>query len=85
MKGITIHNIDDMLAKLIKARAAEEGLSLNKTIKALLEQALGVSLAERGPRREDFREFLGVWTEADLAEFNAAVRVFDLVEDEDWK
>ena len=42
MKSITIHGIDEPLEKLIKSRAREEGLSINKTLKKLLEQSLGV-------------------------------------------
>ena len=42
MKSITIHGIDDPLAGLIKSRAQSEGLSINKTVKKLLEESLGV-------------------------------------------
>ena len=40
MKSITIHGIDDPLAKLIKSKVRSEGLSVNKTVKKLLEESL---------------------------------------------
>jgi predicted DNA binding CopG/RHH family protein len=42
MKSITIHGIDEPLAKLIKSKAKQEGLSINQTIKNILESSLGV-------------------------------------------
>jgi len=46
MKSITVHNLDEKTAILIEQKAKETGLSLNKTIKLLLRQALGVSYRE---------------------------------------
>lgn len=40
MKSITIHNLDDPLYTLIRVKAKNEGLSLNKAIKKLLADAL---------------------------------------------
>ena len=42
MKSITIHGVDKQLTDLIKSKAESEGLSINKTIKKLLETSLGV-------------------------------------------
>lgn len=36
MKSITIHGLEDPLNTLIREKARQEGLSLNKTIKLLL-------------------------------------------------
>ena len=68
MKSITIHGIDEPLEKLIKSRAREEGLSINKTLKRLLEQSLGVK-PNGGDRRKDFEQFCGIWQKEDLADF----------------
>ena len=69
MKSITIHGIDDPLAELIKSEARSEGLSINKTVKKLLEESLGIKPRSRGKFRSDFEEFCGMWTESDLKEF----------------
>jgi hypothetical protein len=85
MKSITIHGVDDPLAKLIKSKALSEGLSINKTVKKLLEEALGVKPLSRGRFRSDFQEFCGMWTESDLEEFEEKTKDLRIVHDEDWR
>ena len=85
MKSITIHGIDDYLADRIKTRAASEGLSVNKTIKKLLEMSLGMKPKPEKSNVDDFIEFSGLWSESDLKEFeehSAGVRAID---PEDWQ
>ena len=69
MKSITIHGIDDTLAELIKLKAQSEGLSVNKTVKKLLEQSPGVKPRNKRINRRDFEEFSGIWSNYDRAEF----------------
>lgn len=84
MKSITVHGLDDDLDAGIRDRARTEGLSLNKTIKLLVRQALGIG--ERPPdRRGDFQDFLGIWTAAEVEAFDLATQGFDQVDDADWK
>jgi len=84
MKSITIHGLDDTLDRLIRKKAAKEGLSLNKTMKKLLRKALG--LYENGENhREDFAEFSGQWSDEDLGEFNTNTKEFNEVSDGDWQ
>ena len=85
MKSITIHGIDDPLAELIKSKARSEGLSVNKTVKKLLEEALGVKPSRKGKFRDEFEEFCGMWTESDLKEFEEKTKDLRVVNDEDWR
>jgi hypothetical protein len=85
MKSITIHGMEEPLAALIKARAEAEGLSLNQTIKNLLEEALGMKVNSSGRHREDFERFCGCWTKKDLAEFEKTQKPFEKVDPEDWQ
>jgi len=85
MKSITIHGIDDITSQQLQIVAAKMGLSLNKTIKKILQEALGIKPAEISSRRSDFEEFCGIWSEDDLQEFNAAVEPLRQVNPEDWK
>jgi hypothetical protein len=85
MKSITIHGLDDVLDKRIREKAKSQGLSLNKTIKKLLEKSLGLNQKKKKDHREEFMELFGVWSENDLKEFNNAVSEFDQVEPGDWK
>lgn len=85
MKSITIHGIDDPLAELIKSRAQSEGLSINKTVKKLLEESLGVRPRANGTNRIDFEEFCGIWSDSELTEFEEKTKDLRSVNDEDWK
>ena len=85
MKSITIHKIDEPLGELIKSKANAEGLSINKTVKKLLEQSLGVKPRPDDSNRQDFEEFCGVWTHDDLASFEFAARDLAEMNPEDWK
>jgi len=85
MKSITIHGIDDPLAELIKSRAQAEGLSINKTVKKLLETSLGVTPRKKGLNRKDFEEFCGIWSDSDLAEFEENTKDLRNIDNEDWK
>jgi hypothetical protein len=85
MKSITIHGLDDNLDKQIREIAQKQRMSLNKTIKKLLEKSLGINQKENVDHREDFMEFFGVWTEEDLKEFNRNAGDFGKIDPGDWK
>ena len=85
MKSITIHGIDDPLSELIKSKARSEGLSVNKTVKKLLEEALGVKPQSEGKFRSDFEEFCGIWSESDLKEFEEKTKALRIIHKEDWR
>ncbi len=63
MKSITLHNIDGPLVELIKSKAKSEGLSINKTVKKILEESLGVRPKPEGAFRNDFEGFCGLWSD----------------------
>lgn len=85
MKSITIHNLEDPLDTLIRQKAKNDGLSLNKTIKKLLAEALNVPERPEEERREDFRDLFGIWTESDVREFQRRHRDLEKVDPADWR
>lgn len=85
MKSITIHGIDEPLEKLIKSKARSEGLSVNKTVKKLLEISLGVKPAGNDMHKGDFYEFCGIWKDEDLAEFEDYTKDLRQIQPEDWQ
>jgi hypothetical protein len=85
VKSITIHDLDDSLEAMIEQKAREEGLSLNKTVKMLLRQALGLAPGGNGDKKADFTEFCGVWTKADEAEFARNTKDLRQVDPRDWQ
>ena len=83
MKSITIHGLDDQINNKINEQAKRNNLSLNKTIKILLENALGLN--PQKDHRDDFIEFIGVWSEKDVKEFELAIEDLQSTNSEDWK
>ena len=84
MKSLTIHNLDSRLAALIERRAKEEGLSMNKLIKRLLAQALGLVPEPRQDRREQFEDLFGSWSKAEYEEFEKNTEDLRTIDLEDW-
>jgi plasmid stability protein len=84
MSSFTIHNLDKPLATLLKARAREQGVSVNQFVKGLLEQALGVK-PPPSKNRKHFEKLLGTWSKAEQAEFDRAVAPFERIDESDWR
>lgn len=84
MKSITIHGLDDLQYELIRKKAQSQGLSLNKTIKKLLDDSLGIKSPDTYNRKKDFQEFMGLWSKSDVNKFNTSVKDFETINDEDW-
>ena len=85
MKSITIHGIDGPLAEPIKSKADAEGLSMNKTIKGILEESLGVVPKGNSGLRGDFEEFCGIWSGSDVEEFENGPEAFRRIDAEGWQ
>jgi hypothetical protein len=84
MKSITIHGLDDMLDKQIRQNAKNQGISLNKAIKKLLEKALGINQNKKIDHKEEFMDLFGTWSEEDLKEFNTATSDFRKIDPGIW-
>lgn len=84
MKSITIHGLSDELDQLIREKANKHNTSLNKTIKQLLEDSLGINKEKRTDHQEDFKDLCGVWTKQDAKEFEAVTLEFSQVDPRDW-
>ncbi|MCK4493468.1 MAG: hypothetical protein KAU26_05400 [Methylococcales bacterium] len=83
MKSITIHGLEEPLNTLIRDKAKIQSLSLNKTIKKLLEDALNIT-QKQTDYREDFIEFLGCWNQQQVNEFNQIIEECTQIDTEDW-
>lgn len=84
MRSITVHNLETELDNLIRKKANASGASLNKTIKELLRQALGVSKMET--KKNSLDRFFGVWSKKETDEFDRVIKEeFEVVDEEGWK
>ena len=85
MKSITIHGLQDPLDSLIRRQAEKQGISLNKTIKKLLAESLGLKSKKEVDNKIEFMDLFGVWTEKDLEEFSRAVQDFEEIDEGEWQ
>lgn len=84
IKSIKIYGLDDTLWVMIKAKSKSERLNINKTIINILETAFGIKPKISKECGREFKEFLGIWSEIDLAEFNKAIKGFEIIDKEEW-
>ncbi len=85
VKSITIHKVDEHLAKRIEREAEETGTSVSRTVKRLLEEALGMKPRRLGPNREQFEAFFDVWSDDDLERFSSSISDMERVDEEEWR
>lgn len=83
MKSITLHGLDTESYTLIRQKADKQGKSLNKTIKGMLRNSLGLSAQET--KKADFSDLCGVWKKNDLKAFEKATQDLKKIEYDIWK
>ena len=84
MPSITIHGLEERLAKELKKIAQHEKQSLNKTVKKILEKGLGLEEGKKG-HRADFLDLFGVWNKTDEEAFSRSTIEFETVFAADWQ
>jgi hypothetical protein len=84
MKSITIHNLDDRAAKKLESLSQSQGSSLNKTIKKLLNKALGLD-PNGGDHRREFEEFSGIWSTEEAETFAENTAQLRQINAGDWQ
>jgi len=84
MKSITIHKIDDETEQKLLELANKEGISLNRLVKRVLRESLGLDKISRN-NKSDFADFLGVWSVSDAEEFQQNVAPLEEIDNEDWE
>ncbi|MFA5878868.1 MAG: hypothetical protein WC860_01695 [Candidatus Margulisiibacteriota bacterium] len=83
MKSVTIHGMEDNIYFLVKKKAQELGLSLNKTIQALITESLGIQ-KKKVDHKENFLEFYGCWNKNEETEFLKTQADLRKIDAEDW-
>ena len=86
MKTITIRGVDELMSKTLRERAGAESMSLNQYVLKLLRESLGLTKEKNHTRRyTDLDKLTGLWSEADLAEFEKSQEPFSIIDEELWK
>jgi hypothetical protein len=83
MTYLTIRNVSPQLAHALEREVRRRGLSLNETLKQLLERALGLDAGP--PPGNGLKRFAGGWSRKELADFEKATQVFETVDEAEWK
>lgn len=71
--AITLRNIPPKLQKAIRQRAGREGLSLNKVVLRMLEEATGEENTKSRELHHDLDHLAGTWSDQEAAGFDAAL------------
>lgn len=77
---ISLRNLPPDIERAIVTKSEREGISLSRAVTQLLEQAVRPAL-----RNNDFDEFAGLWTAAEGADFDAALKQMRRIDPDDWK
>ena len=83
MKTMTIRNVPTELAQALDQERRRRGLSLNRTVLALLRNALGVSSV--AVRSNGLRHLAGTWSDAEYRAFEQVVAPFGEVDEAMWR
>lgn len=83
MKTMTIRNVPQELAQALDQERLRRGLSLNRTVLALLRNALGVP--GMAARSNGLRHLAGTWSDEEHHAFEQAVAPFGEVDEAMWR
>jgi hypothetical protein len=81
--AFTIHGLDEKIEERLTERARGEHKSKNTLVKELLARALG--MASNNKDTDDYREFVGLWTEENLRWFENRQAENSRVDPDDWR
>ena len=81
---ITLRNLPPALEQKLRKRAKQRGVSMNKAVIGVLEEAFGLA---KKPRTvyHDLDHLAGTWTKEEADEFDAALRKIRVIDPELWK
>ena len=83
MKTVTIRNVPTDLAQALEKERRKRDTSLNRTVLALLRNALGVP--NQAVRSNGLRQLAGIWSKAEYKQFQQAVAPLGEVDEAMWR
>ena len=83
MKTMTVRNIPDEVAVLLKGLAETSETSIN----TMVVRVLAEGVLPRGKKRikSDFSKYCGGWSQKEFNKFEAAIEDCERIDPEDWK
>ncbi len=83
MGSITIHELEEALDTRLTQEARRTKTSKNQLVKDLLSRSLGLRID--GAFADDYREFCGMWNDAEYAAFQSAQSDNSRIDEEEWR
>ena len=87
MNQLTVRGFDDELSAIMHRLAKQEGISLNQAALRLLRKGAGITDSKRNPNAigPSLDDLFGVWSRDEAESFDAALEVFETVDESAWK
>ena len=93
MNQLTVRGFDDELDAIMRSLARQEGISLNQAALRLLRKGAGLTNDDLTDHRPDnpnaigdgLDDLFGAWSRDEAESFNAALKVFDTVDEAAWR
>ena len=87
MNQLTVRGFDDELAELIRRLAKRDGTSLNQAALKLLRK--GAGLTDPAQRTDtvgsSLDHLIGTWSDHEVAELDAALEEFEVIDEAAWR
>ncbi len=82
---LTIRAVGARLRSALEREATRRGLSLNKTVLALLAESLRLADPPTGAEHADLDELAGTWSKSEAARFEEALRAQRQIDARLWR
>ena len=86
MNQLTVRGFDDELSAIMRRLAQREGISLNQAALRLLRKGAGLTDSKGNPNAigASLDDLFGVWSRDEADSFDAALEVFEAVDESAW-
>ena len=87
MNQLTVRGFDEGLAESIRQLAKRDGTSLNQAALKLLRKGAGLGDGKGNPNAigSSLDDLFGTWSREEAEAFNAALDVFEIVDESAWR
>ncbi|MBI4607963.1 MAG: hypothetical protein HY726_03010 [Candidatus Rokubacteria bacterium] len=85
MKAVTLRNLPPEVVRIIRRKAEEEGVSMNKAVIRLLEESLAVGVKKERLLHHELDALAGAWTEEEASAFERALAQQRAIDPDLWK
>ena len=87
MNQLTVRGFDDDLSASLRRLAVRDGISLNKAALKMLRKGAGLSGDTKNPNAigNSLDDLFGTWSQEEADSIDAALEVFETVDESMWK